>query len=109
LEVEMGKKKSNEINDEIEIITIDIDNNQSIDCQILSILNVSGQDYIYLLPTEDCTIAEEGEFFIYKYFEDEDENITLDNNLTDEEFDMAADAFDALLDEQEYFEIIDNE
>lgn len=102
-------KINNDNNDEQEIITLEIDDNQSIDCHILSILNVEGQDYIYLLPTEDCDFVEEGEFFIYKYFEDENEEITLDNYLSDEEFEIAADAFDALLDEQEYFEIIDTQ
>lgn len=105
----MSKKKSTPNDEELEIITIDLENGESIDCQILSILNVANQDYIYLLPSEGSNIADEGEFFIYKYFEDENEEITLDNNLSDEEFEMAADAFDALLDEQEYFEIVDND
>lgn len=100
--------KKTQTDDGIELITLSLDNNETLDCQILSILEVAGQDYIFLLPSDDCSFVDEGEFFIYKYFEDENEEITLDNNLTDEEFDMAADAFDALLDEQEYFEIVDD-
>ncbi len=100
------KKSQNNDEDEIEIITLELDNKKTIDCQILSILNVEGQDYIYLLPPENCELSDEGEFFIYKYFEDENEEITLDNNLTDEEFESASKAFDALLDENEYFEIV---
>ena len=103
------KKKQDSIDEELEIITLELDNNKTLDCQILTILNVEGQDYIYLLPSDNCEMTDEGEFFIYKYFENENEEITLDNNLTDEEFDMAADAFDALLDEQEYFEYIDDD
>lgn len=100
------KKSQNNDEDEIEIITLELDNKKTIDCQILSILNVEGQDYIYLLPPENCELSDEGEFFIYKYFEDENEEITLDNNLTDEEFESASKAFDSLLDENEYFEIV---
>lgn len=100
------KKSQNNAEEEIEIITLELDDGKTIDCQILSILNVEGQDYIYLLPPENCELSDDGEFFIYKYFEDENEEITLDNDLTDEEFEIASDAFDALLDENEYFEII---
>lgn len=105
-----NKKTKNNANtdEEIEIITLDLEDGKTLDCEILALINVEGQDYIYLMPPQDCELSEEGEFFIYKYFEDENEEITLDNDLTDEEFDMAADAFDALLDEQEYFEIIEN-
>lgn len=103
-----NSKNKNSDNNDIEILTINLDDGTDLDCEILSILNVGGQDYIYLLPQENCKFSDEGEFFIYKYFENENEEITLDNNLTDDEFDMASDAFDALLDEQEYFEIIDD-
>lgn len=103
----MKKQTNKNTDEEIEIITLDLEDGKTLDCQILSILNVSGQDYIYLLPQDNCEFSAEGEFFIYKYFEDDNEEITLDNDLTDEEFEMAADAFDALLDEQEYFEIVE--
>ncbi len=103
------KKTQNNNDDELEILTINLDNNETLDCQILSILTVEGQDYIYLMPPDNYKGTDEGEFFIYKYFEDENEEITLDNNLTDEEFDKAADAFDALLDEQEYFEFVNED
>lgn len=101
----MAKTKKNEAN-EMEIITLDLDDNKKLDCQILALLEVNHQDYIYLLPLDNHYQSQEGEFFIYRYFEDKNENITLDNDLSDEEFEMAADAYDELLDASEYDEIV---
>lgn len=103
------KKKENIPEDENEIITLDLDNNQKLDCQILALLELNNQNYIYLLPLDSRYQSEAGEFFIYRYFEDENENITLENDLSDEEFEMAADAYDELLDAGEYDEIINEE
>lgn len=101
--------KKTETEQELELITLDLEDGSELVCQILALLEVEGQDYIYLMPKENSGLVEEGEFFIYKYFEDENEEIMLDNDLTDDEFDAAADAFDALLDEREYFELVGDE
>ena len=50
--------------------------------------------------------AEEGEVYLYRYTEDEDGLPNLENIEDDEEYDIVADAFDELLDEQEYDELI---
>ena len=104
----MGKNnnKSNNEDEQLEILTLELDDNKTLDCQILAVIEVDKQDYIYLLPMDSSYQSEEGEFFIYRYFEDEDENITLENDLSDEEFEKAADAYDELLDASEYDEII---
>ena len=63
------------------------------------------RDYIALLPTEGAE-AEDGEVYLYRYEEDEDGNPSLDNIEDDDEYEVVADAFDELLDDQEFDEIV---
>lgn len=50
--------------------------------------------------------AEEGEVFLYRYSETEDGTPNLENIEDDDEYEVVADAFDELLDEEEYDEIV---
>ena len=61
-----------------------------------------------MLPTEGPE-NEEGEVFLYRYYEEEDGEPGLDNIETEAEFYLASEAFDALVEEGEYDEIIDEE
>ena len=61
-------------------VTLDLDDGTSVECAILTILEVDEQDYIVLVPLdENDEPIEEGEVFIYRYFEDEEGNASLDN------------------------------
>ncbi len=84
-------------------VTLDLDDGRTLECAIMTILEVEGQDYIVLVPVdENDEPVDEGEVFIYRYFEDEDENPTLENIESEEEFEMVSEAFDEFLDEQEF-------
>lgn len=95
----------NEIEDDPDDIrvTLDLDDGRTLECAILTIFEVSEQDYIVLVPVdEDDEPAEEGEVFIYRYYEDEDGNASLDNIDNDEEFERVSERFNEFLDEQEF-------
>lgn len=86
-----------------------LDNDEELECSIITILEVEGRDYIVLLPLEGDE-AEEGEVFIYRYEEDEKGEPILSNIENDDEFEKVSDAFDEYLDSQEFDEIVtDNE
>ena len=96
---------ANEIEDDPDDyrVTLDLDDGTSTECAILTILEVDGQDYIVLVPVdENDEPVEEGEVFIYRYFEDADGTPTLGNIESDEEFEQVSERFDEFLDEQEY-------
>ena len=57
--------------------------------------------YIALLPIEQEN-EEEDDIYLYRYSEDEEGNPILDNIEDDDEYDIVADAFDELLDDEEY-------
>jgi uncharacterized protein YrzB (UPF0473 family) len=96
---------ANEIEDDPDDyrVTLDLDDGTSIECAILTILEVDGQDYIVLVPVdENDEPVDEGEVFIYRYFEDEDGTPSLGNIEEGDEFDRVSEAFDEFLDEQEF-------
>lgn len=90
--------------DEDLFVTLTLEDDSEIDCQVLTIFEVEGQDYIVLIPTEEVD-EEEGEVYIYRYFEDEDGEPGLDNIESEEEFEMVSEVFDQLLEDGEYDEI----
>ena len=97
-------------NDEEDIIvTLDLDDGTQIDCAILTIFGVNGQDYIALLPLDDAGEPnEEGDVYLYRYSEDDEGNPELDNIDNDEEYDAVANRFDELLDEADIEEILES-
>ena len=101
-------KPTQEIDDD-EIVTLTLDDDTELDCQIIAIYPVDDKRYIALMPPEDYEGAEEGEVFIYGYEEDEDGEPSLINIEDDDEYEAAADAFDELLDEEEYNELMKDE
>lgn len=86
------------------IVTLTLDNDEVVDCAILTIYEVDGKEYIALLPLseEDDDEDEDGEVFIYRYKENDGEEPQLENIEDDAEYEAAADAFDEWLDEQEF-------
>lgn len=100
----MDNQNKNLLPDDEDIcVTLDMDDGTQVECEILTIFEVNEQDYIALLPTEDET-EEEGAVYIYRYFEDEEGNPSLENILDDEEFEAVEERFDELLDEAEFEE-----
>ena len=78
--------------DEELFVTITLEDDSEIECEVLTIFEVEEED---------------GEIFIYRYFEDEDGEPGLDNIETQEEFDMVSEVFDSIVEDGEYDEIIE--
>lgn len=86
-------------------VTLTLDDGREIECVVLTIFPAGGKDYIALLPMDDIE-AEDGEVYLYRYSEDENGQPNLENIEDDDEYEIVADAFDELLDEQEYDELV---
>ncbi len=90
------------------LVTLELEDGQEEDCEILTIFTVGEQDYIALKAISDSDEEnEEDEIFLYRYYEDEDGNPSLDNIQDDEEYEAVSDRFDELLDEAEFDEMED--
>lgn len=88
-------------------VTLTLDNDEVLECAVLTIFSAGDRQYIALLPLEDAEDTEEGDVFIYRFEEDENGEPTLDNIEDDNEYELAADAFDEWLDEQDFEELED--
>lgn len=102
--------KSNIYNEPEEEMTVelDLDDGTTMVCEVLTIFEVEGKDYIALVPVGDD--SEEDEVWFYRYSENPDdpnEEPTLDYIDDDAEYDAVIDAFDEYLDEQEFDEMND--
>ena len=98
----MASNNTNNEDDDI-LVTLELDDGTQAECEILTIFTVGEQDYIALLPLDEKGEPnEDGEVFIYRYFEDEEGNPSLDNIQDDDEYEAVADRFDELLDEEEF-------
>ena len=89
-------------------VTLELEDGTEIETQVITIFEVDGQDYIVLIP-EDQVDEEEGEVYIYRYFESEDGEPGLDNIETQEEFDKASEIFDQIVEDGEFDEEIEVE
>ncbi len=88
-------------------VTLTLDNDEVIECAVLTIYSVDNKEYIALLPLDEDGDNEEGDVFIYRYVETEEGEPTLENIEDDDEYEAAADAFDEWLDEQEFEDIVE--
>ena len=92
--------------DEYMTVELTLDNDEVVQCAILTLFEAAGREYIALLPLDENGQNSDGEVYLYRYFEPEDGEPTLGNIESDEEYEIVADAFDELLDAQEYDELI---
>ena len=90
-------------------VTLTLEDNLEVECKILTIFDLEDQSYIVLMPEEDeeDDDEEETEVFIYRYFEDEDGNPSLEDIEDEDEYDAVTDRFEELLDEAEWEELDD--
>lgn len=86
-------------------VTLTLDDGKELECVVLTIFPAGEKEYIALLPMENAE-SEEGEVYLYRYNETEDGQPDLENIEDDDEYEIVAEAFDELLDAQEYDELV---
>lgn len=86
-------------------ITLTLDNDETIECSILTVFEAAGNDYIALLPLNEQGVNEDGEVFIYRFHEENGIPV-LENIESDEEYEAASEGFDEWLDSMEYDELV---
>lgn len=97
-------------NDEEMYVELDLDDG-TVTCSIVTIFSAAGKDYIALLPLDENGENTDGDVWIYGYKEDPNDPDADPEILyieDEEEYEIAADAFDEYLDAQEFDELIDD-
>ena len=99
----MSELMNNVSEDELITVTLTLDDDETIECAVLTTYIADEQEYIALLPLDENGDPEGEDVYLYRYSE-EDGEPTLENIEDDEEYEIAVDAFDEWLDEQEFEE-----
>lgn len=88
--------------DEYMTVTLTLDNDEVVECAILTLLEAGGKEYIALLPLNDAGEPDNGDVYLYRYIENTDSEPELENIEDDDEYELVADTFDEWMDSQEF-------
>jgi uncharacterized protein YrzB (UPF0473 family) len=101
----MGNKFENNNDYADGTVTMTLEDGTELECDVIAIFEANSRQYIALLPDKIIEGYEEGEVFLYRYEELEGEDINLTPIDNEEEYEIVADAFDELLDEEAFNEM----
>ncbi len=95
-----------ENNELYDTVTLTLEDDAEMECAIVGIFPAGDHQYIALLPmNEDGEIDDDEDVLLYRFIDHgEEEDPEIENIESDEEFELASDAFDELLDEEEFEE-----
>ena len=86
-------------NDGYVTIELTLDNDEVIQCAILTVYEAGGKEYIALIPlNESMDFDADSDIYLYRYSEDANGEPELGNIEDDDEYEIAADAFDEWMD-----------
>lgn len=87
-------------------VTLTLDNDEKLECDVLTIFETDGRQYIALLPLNDEGENEDGQIYLYRLIDNgEGEEPGLENIMEDEEFDRVSEAFNNWMEEQDFGDI----
>ena len=90
-------------------VTLTLDDDTEVTCAVINIFPAGDRRYIALLPLNENGQNEEGEVYLYRFYEDDKGNPKLENIESDEEYELAAEAIDEMMDAAEFDEIVETE
>lgn len=90
---------ANNTNEELDIITLEFDDETTIDCEIMGVFDCDGKEFMALIPDDGSD-----DVYIYGYEEDKDGNFELLDIKSDEVFKRAVEEFEKIMAENEQSE-----
>ena len=92
--------------EELDTVSLNFDNGESVECGIIAIYPAGDNQYIALMPLDENGEQQGEDVYLYRFIgHGDDEDPDLENIEDDEEFEIASDAFDELLDQWEFEEM----
>ena len=99
----MSDNLPNHIEEEIELdtVTLTLEDDSELECAVIAIFPAGDRMYAALVPlSENDELDEDADVLIFRFIDNgDDKDPDLENIDSDEEYEMACDAFEALLDE----------
>lgn len=90
------KEKIEEMMEDLEIITLEFDDNTELECEIFGVFDFEGKEYIALIPQDDSD-----DVYIYGYKEMGDDEFELIDIEDDAEFERVVAEFDKIMEDNE--------
>ena len=91
----MANEKKNVEIDEKDIITLEFDNGDEVECEIMGVFDFNGKEYIALIPDDGTD-----DVYIYGYKEVGEDEFELIDIEDDAELEAVVAEFDSIMDEQ---------
>ena len=87
-------------------VTLTLDNDQELECAVLTIFEAEGREYIALLPLDDNGENSDGQVYLYRFIDNgEEEEPDLENIVDDDEFERVSEAYNEWMESQDFGEI----
>ncbi len=87
-------------------VTLTLENDEELDCDVIAIFETDSRQYIALLPVTADEDSDDGQIFLYRLIDNgEDEEPGLENIADDDEFERASEAFNDWMDAQDFGDI----
>ena len=90
------QKKNPGMEEEVDIITLEFDEGEEVECEIMGVFDFNGKEYIALIPDDGTD-----DVYLYGYKEVGEEEFEIVDIEDDAEFEAVAAEFDKIMDEQE--------
>ena len=87
-------------------VTLTLENDEELECAVLTIFETDGREYIALLPLDENGDNDDGQVYLYRFIDNgEDEEPGLENIIEDKEFEHVSEAFNDWMEEQDFSDI----
>ena len=87
-------------------VTLTLENDEELECTVLTIFETDGREDIALLPLDENGDNDDGQVYLYRFIDNgEDEEPGLENIIEDEEFERVSEAFNDWMEEQDFDDI----
>ena len=87
-------------------VTLTLENDEELECAVLTIFETDGREYIALLPLDENGDNDDGQVYLYRFIDNgEDEEPGLENILEDDEFERVSETFNDWMEEHDFGDI----
>lgn len=87
-------------------VTLTLENDEELECAVLTIFETEDREYIALLPLDEDGDNDDGQVYLYRFIDNgEDEEPGLENIVDDDEFERASEAFNEWMEAQDFGDI----
>lgn len=88
--------------DDTLIVSLPMEDGTDLDCEVILLFELEGQDYVALYPTD----GEPDEIVLMRCSYDGGEDMELEEITDEDEFDMVSETFDSIMEEQEWNDLL---